>query len=185
MLNDLDVNLNRLRVEYEQYFSGTLRRPPQLLQGRVQKTILYFAGNLPRNTRLKFRFNQLNARFQVFRQQWGRTMREIEAGTYKRHVFKARLHEAERDQNPPDRPSEPQESSTRKRQSGIDQLYDALLKARRKTGDHGSELDRKRLATLVRKQTSALRAKHGDAKIKFRVVIENNTAKLKATVSKP
>ena len=92
-LNELENNLKRLRIEYEQYFMGNMRRPPNVLLGKVQKVILRFSNSPPLNTRYKFRFNQLNARFQMFRQHWGRTMREIENGTYKRHRFKADLRD--------------------------------------------------------------------------------------------
>jgi len=36
----------------------------------------------------------------------------------------------------------------------------------------------------VRRQTAEIRAQHGDARIKFRVVTENGRAKVRATVTK-
>ncbi len=38
---------------------------------------------------------------------------------------------------------------------------------------------------MVKQQTASIREQHPGAKIKFRVVIEDNRAKLKASVSKP
>ena len=183
-LNELDKNIKRLRIEYEQYFLGNMKRPPNALQGKVQKVILRFANSPPLNTGYRFRFNQLNARFQMFRQQWGRTMREIEAGTYKRHRFKADLREQSLPVKPP---PEQKQSERRTRQRGgdpLDKLADALNAARRKTGEHASPVDRTRLANSVRKQTAALRKQYGDAKIRFKVVIEDNKAKLKASVTR-
>ena len=95
-LDELEHSLKRLRVEYDQYFLGILKRPPEVLQGRIQKVIVKYANETLRKTHHKFRFNQLNSKFQIHRQQWGRTMRQIEAGTYKGHLFKAKLHERER-----------------------------------------------------------------------------------------
>src|SRR5512147_2879841 len=95
-LDELDQGLKRLRVEYDQFFLGILKRPPTVLQGRVQKIIVKYANEILRKTAQKFRFNQLNSKFQIYRQQWGRTIRQIESGTYRGHRFKAQLHERER-----------------------------------------------------------------------------------------
>lgn len=186
-LDTLENSLKRLRIDYEQYFMGNMKRPPSVLQGKVQKTVLKLAASPPLNTRLRFRFNQLNSRFQMFRQQWGRTMREIEAGTYKRHRFKADLHERE-EATRQQQPAAEREKKRRKRSrrgDPLDKLADALNSARRKTGEHGSGVDRERLARTVRQQTAALKEKYGDqARIKFKIVIENDKAKLKASISK-
>ena len=189
-LDDLDNNLKSLRVQYDQFFLGILKRPPEVLQGRVQKVIVKYANQQLRKTHQKFRFNQLNSKFQIFRQQWGRTMRQIEMGTYKGHRFKAKLHEKERataaagphaDETPTPLTLTQAPVTT----SGpIDKLNDALVAARRKAGDTGPAPDRAKLAEAVKKQTQALKAKHPGAKVKFKVAVEGNKAKLVASVVK-
>ena len=175
LLNELDHNLKRLRMEYEQFFLGTMMREPQVLRGKVQKAITRLVNEPPRNSRQKFRFNSLNARFQVYRQLWGRTMRQMEAGTHKRDRFKADIR------SPSDAPAETMGAG--KKRSSVDQLHKALVAARRKTGEKG-ELSPEALGRMVRKQMDAIRSKHGDVKVKFKVVVENNKAKLKASVTK-
>ena len=183
-LDELDNNLKRLRVEYDQYFLGILKRPPEVLQGRVQKVIVKYANQTLRKTHHKFRFNQLNSKFQIHRQQWGRTLRQIEQGTYKGHLFRAKLHERERGisdatPNPAMAAPPPQD-----RPGAIDKLFDAFTAARKRAGDSSAAPDRAKLAELVKKQTAALKAKHPNAKVKFRVAIEGNKAKLVASVVK-
>jgi len=182
-LDELEHNLKRLRVEYDQYFLGILKRPPEVLQGRVQKVIVKYANQNLRKTHHKFRFNQLNSKFQIHRQQWGRTLRQIEQGTYKGHLFRAKLHERERgitDATPhPVRAPEPTA-----RPGAIDKLFDALVAARKRAGDSGPAPDRAKLSEIVKKQTAALKEKHPGAKVKFRVAIEGNKAKLVASVVK-
>ena len=209
-LNELEINLKRLRIEYEQFFRGAMRREPSVLLGKVQKAIALFMSDPPRNSALKFRFNSLNARFQSQRQLWGRTMREMEAGTYKGHQFKLKLaaqeqeeemrqlSELEREEQAlaarrekaaasPPSPTAPEPGAPRpgaRRGGALDQLHQALVSARGRTGEAGQSLTRERLAAVVKQQTEAIRAKRGsDAKVKFKVVIENNKAKLKATVA--
>ena len=180
-LNELDQNIKRLRIEYDQYFMGTMKRPPQVRQGQVQKTVAYFSNKMPRNTAQKFRFNQLNSKYQMYRQHWGRVMRQIEAGTYKVHRFKAALHDRDRFGDEAHTPmgtvSLPPGSSP------VDRLCDALTSARAKTGEQ-AEINRGKIAQMVKQQTANIRKKHPGAKIRFRVVIEDNRAKLKASVSK-
>lgn len=183
-LDELEQYLKRLRVEYDQYFLGILKRPPEMLQGRVQKIIVKYANETLRRTHQKFRFNNMNSQYQVFRQQWGRTMRQIEDGTYKGHLFKAKLHERARgvsDETPnpfmrtPDSP---------KPSGPMDKLFDAFVAARKRAGDAGPAPDRAKLSEIVKKQTAALKAKHPGAKVKFRVAIEGKKAKLVASVVK-
>jgi hypothetical protein len=179
-LDELDQNIKRLRIEYEQHFVGTLKRPPSMLQGQVQKVIQTFSAQPPRSTRQKFRFNQLNSRYQVFRQQWGRTLRQIEEGTYKPHRFRVKQHEKE---TPIERSAAAPEPAARA-PGGLDALYGALLRAHEKLGEGRAAPDRARLEEMVRRQTAEIRARHGDAKIRFKVVTENGRAKVMATVSK-
>ena len=182
MLDDLDHNMKRLRIEYEQFFMGNMKREPQVLRGKVQKVITQLVNEPPRNSAQKFRFNSLNAKFQVYRQLWGRTMREIENGTHQRDKFRARLHAAPEDE--PAAPRQVERKTPAKSGSSVNRLHEALLKARRKTGQHEGAPSPEALNRMVRKQMDAIRAKHGDVKVKFKVVIENNKAKLKAQVSK-
>jgi len=193
-LDELDQSIKRLRVEYDQFFLGILKRPPNVLQGRVQKVIVKYSNEQLRKTNQKFRFNQLNSKYQIYRQQWGRTIRQIESGTYKGHRFKANLHERERavamqpqaDAATParDATDTPAPTTTAPKSAPMDQLYAALLAARRKAGESGPAPDRAKVSELVKKQTAALRAKHPGAKVRFRVAVDGNRAKLVATIVK-
>ncbi len=179
-LKELEQFITRLRVGYEQYFNGALKREPLDLRAKAQKIITQFMNKPPRNSGYKFRFNQLNAKYQIYRQLWGRTVRQIEAGTYRPHLYRAKKGE----QSPAETSSSARKAPAPKATSGIQGLHNALAAARRKTGEAGAELSPEKLARIVRQQTDALRKQHGKGKVRFRVVIENNRAKLKASMSK-
>lgn len=185
-LDELDLKLKRLRVEYDQFFMGGMRREPVVLRGDVQRTITKYVSEPPRNSTQKFKFNTLCARFQSYRALWGRTLREIEAGTFRKRGAVAALAKAPE-------PSEdalpgPQASATPDapppKSSAVDRLYQALATARARTGEKDLALDREKLEELVRKQTEALRREHPGARVSFKVVVENNRAKLKASVKR-
>jgi chromosome segregation ATPase len=197
-LKELEINLSRLRVEYEQFFRGSLKREPTTLRAKVQKIITHLVNEPPRSSQHKFRFNSLNARFQSYRALWGRTSREMESGTHRSQRFRDALHESERDEqmrmaaeaeSSAERAAEARrgavpgqtEGSVGPAASPLDRLCQALVTARKQTGE--SDLSRERIAELIRKQTEAIKARLGpDAKVKFRVVVEDNKAKLKASV---
>jgi hypothetical protein len=92
----LEVRLTQLKLEYEKYFLGTRPTEPAQQRSEVQKTVLKFSNMRITNTAQRFKFNSLNGRYQAFKRQWDNILRQIEAGTYKRHVFKADLHDRER-----------------------------------------------------------------------------------------
>ena len=139
-------------------------------------------------TQLKFKFNALVARFQALRTMWGRTLREMEAGTYKGHRFKAELRERHaREAAVHDAQTSPTgvevAGGAAPKPRPLDKLLDAIMAARTKTGERAGAAERERLQKMVEEQTQRLREQHPGARVKFRVVIEDNRAKLKATLA--
>jgi hypothetical protein len=178
-LNLLDVRLKTLRLEYDQYFLGARKREPQLLRGEVQKIISYYANVPIRNTGHRFKFNNLRSRFFSFRRHWDDTLRKIEDGRYDKHRFQAELHQRERAEarggagtGRPEKPSADGE---------LDRLFAAFVEAREATGQGRAGLSRERLASQLAEQTAQLRERFGVAEVRFRVVVEDGRAKLKAT----
>ncbi len=180
-LRALEEGINRLRIEYDQYFLGTARREPRTLRSQLERMIAELMNEPPRNAAQKFRLHSLVARFNSLRTRWGRTLREIEAGTYQRHRFKARLR-----MQPPEatRPAPPTPARGPARPSASDQIFEAYCRARAKTGEGAAGISRESLSGLLKKQTSTLHKQHPDARISFRVVVEGNCAKIKASVGK-
>ena len=176
----LDARMKMLRNEYEQYFLGSRKREPQLLRGEVQKIISYYANVPIRNTGHRFKFNNLRARYFAFRRHWDDTQRKIEDGTYDRHRFQAELHERERgvaagEPKPAARPAAPPE------RHDLDQLYSAWVEARSATGQPTAGLTREKLAAQLEQQTKTIQERFGGGEVRFRVVVEDGRAKLKAS----
>ena len=175
----LDARLKQLRVEYEQYFLGSRKREPQLLRGDVQKIISYYANVPIRNTGHRFKFNNLRARLFALRRHWDDTLRKIEDGRYDKHRFQAELHDRERGLEAPATGS-PAPGGPAPRDE-LDELFRAFVDAREATGQGASGLSRERLAEQIEQQTATLRQRFGVAEVRFRVVVEDGRAKLKAT----
>jgi hypothetical protein len=179
-LIQLDTRMKMLRNEYEQYFLGSRKREPQLLRGEVQKIINYYANVPIRNTGHRFKFNNLRARYFAFRRHWDDTQRKIEDGTYDRHRFQAELHERERGVAAAE-PKERAAPTAPAERNDLDQLYSAWIEARGATGQPTAGLSREKLAAQLEQQTATIRERFGAGEVRFRVVVEDGRAKLKAS----
>lgn len=189
----IESKLNTLRLDYDQYFIGNRPREPVMARAEVQKLFTFYSQMPIQNTALRFKFNSLTSRFFALKRQWDETLRKIEEGTYKRHLFKADLHERERRERDRKRahetataaPAAP-EAATAAPAAGTatatePDLFESYRDAMKSTGQDVSSLTRERLAKAIAKQETALRAQLGCDSVRFRVVVEEGKARLKAT----
>jgi hypothetical protein len=88
-LEELESRLERLRALYEQYFMGIERIEPQIPRKDVDRRIYVLRREKIRNTAKRFKLQTIISRYNTFQQYWQRICREIEQGTYKRHLIKA------------------------------------------------------------------------------------------------
>jgi hypothetical protein len=177
-LDQLEEAMTGLQVLYEKYFLGIDRRPPDAQRRQVSEKMRVLKTTQVKNTALKFRIQTMFAKLISFERMWDRTLREMEEGTYKRDVFKAKMREARRgaEQKPAQAPpSAPQLSDQMLRK-----LYDTYLVARQRTGESTSGLTYDSVASRLRAQVPQLMARHKARNIEFKVVIKAGKAVLKA-----
>ncbi len=179
----LDNKIKQLKFEYDQYFIGSRPREPVLTRGEVNKMVARYTNTGIQNTALRFKFNTLCSRLFAMRRQWDETLRKIEAGTYERHVFKAKLHERERgiEEDAPKPLAAATKRSADETTLGGTDLFEAYRSARVSCGEDVSGVSRAKLDQLVAKQRAAIQQKYGCADVRFRVVVEGGKTKLKAT----
>jgi len=178
-LKILEVKIKQLKMEYEHYFLGSRPSEPGYLRAEVQKAMLRLSSTPIQNTAARFQFNTLNQRFQTFKRQWDTITRQIDAGTYKRHVFKANLHEKERGLADEGQGGSRKAGSARP-QSGKE-LFETYRDAAMACGQNVKGLTPEKLQSVVSKQEAALKKKLGCDKVNFRVVVESGKVKLKAS----
>lgn len=94
---EIEEAIAALRMSYEQYFLGIERRPPTQEHNDLKKRLQRVRGAFVRQTALKFRIQALQAKLVTYERLWTRTLQEIESGTYRRDLFKAKLHAQERE----------------------------------------------------------------------------------------
>ena len=176
-LSDLDEGISVLQVLYEKYFLGIDRKPPEQERKRISEKARELRTRSIRNTALKFKVNTLFAKLISFERMWDRTLREIEEGTYKRDVFKAKLRAGDRDEprTGPVKPATPSISD-----ANLRRLYDTYMVARKRCGEATDGLTFDSMAARIRSQVPELMQKHKAKNIEFKVVIKGGKAILKA-----
>ena len=169
----LERKVGILKREYDQYFLGTRPRAPILARGEVHKLVAFLSNTAIQNTALRFKFSSICSRYQAFKRQWDETLRKIEAGTYERHQFKAKIHDG-----PPSsaRASGPDASGAAKAD-----LFQDYVDARLACGQSTDGISREKLERQLDRQRTQLRQKFGDeANFQFRVAVEKGKVRLKA-----
>ena len=177
-LQVLDAKIKQLKLDYEQYFLGSRPREPAQLRSEVTKLVTLYSNTAIQNTAARFKFQSLCNRFFVFRRQWDEVLRQIEAGTYSRHLFKARLHERQRGVGEED--ASPRPAASRPA-GGAPDLFESYLAACRECGQEGAGMTREKLDTLLQRQREQLQARFDCEDVRFRVVVEDGRPKVKAT----
>ncbi len=89
LIGELELRIERLRSLYDQYFMGIEKIEPGVPRKDVERRIQILRKEQIRNTGLRYRFQMILQRFNTYQTFWQRICREIENGTYKRHMMKA------------------------------------------------------------------------------------------------
>jgi hypothetical protein len=175
-LDELDESIQNLQVLYEKYFLGIDRKAPDAERRRISLKMREMRTVMVRNTALKFRINTMFAKLLSFERMWDRTLREMEEGTYKRDVFKAKLRDGNREERKKAAPKTAPEISDDK----LRKLYDTFIVARQRTGEATDGISFDALAKRIRAQVPELMKQHKARNIEFKVVIKGGKAILKA-----
>ncbi len=96
----LETEVEELKVKYEMYFLGVERGEPHRIRDELKKKVVRLKERFTRNAGIRFRVQSLHARFISYERLWMRSGREKEEGTYRRDLFKARLHAQQRASGP-------------------------------------------------------------------------------------
>lgn len=177
-IEQLGGDLEKLRLAYEQYFLGLERTEPSKLRKGVSDLVRKHSGTGLQNARLKFRLQQMIARYNTYVAYWDRILREMEDGTYTRDVFKAKIHEKARFGAPA--AASPAAAPVAKAASPMEQLYRQYVDAKKKCNEDVSSLSLEKFEKTIRAQIETLKQKTGGTTIRFQVLTEGGKAKLKA-----
>lgn len=194
-LKQLERDIRQLKIEYDQYFGGGRKRPPTEIEWRIDQMM---KRNSDRMGELKFahrfHFNNLAQTYAKYKDIFRKRIQQREEGNVQRHFgAAARAIEAERKRAEAGHAKESNGSNGSFRiacsepdreNEKVDQLYQALISAKKKAGEKADSLSRESFQEFVRKKTQDLRKQKGSKEVEYVVEMDGGKVKLKARVKK-
>jgi hypothetical protein len=181
-LASLDELLRRLKVEYDIYFNGNRKRPPEDLRARVDKLVkkLVEVGDMTFSQR--FRYNTLVSRYYVYRDLWRRTIMELEDSQEAAKDSANAAIAGKAAKKADTCPNEIQVSITNPEteQDKVRQLFDALLQIRKNQQTEESNFTFEKFASYIGTQTDGIRVKYGCTRVLFKIKLEENAIRFTA-----
>ncbi len=95
-IDELEASLERLHALYNQYFMGIEKLEPLVPRKSVERKINLLRKEKLKSTALRFRFQTQIQKYNTHTNYWRRICRQIEEGTYKRHLLRAQKRTEEK-----------------------------------------------------------------------------------------
>jgi hypothetical protein len=193
----LERDIRQLKIEYDQFFGGGRKRPPNEVEWRIELIIKRYgerSGDM--KSAQRFKFNSLNQGYAKYRDMFRKRTQQKEEGTVVRHFgAAARAIEAERKQaealhaQRETKAAKGQPavfrmtcSQPEKESDKVGQLYEALVLAKQRAGEGTEKLSRASFDEFVRKKTKDLQKQENCRDVEYVVETVDGHVKLKALV---
>lgn len=165
-----------LEREFEQWFSGALKKPPWDSQKAVEDIIKKYARNPPRNITEKSIFQMQQAKFNTYMEMWNRRVRMKEEG---------RLPSGREIRTRPTAPApEPSVSAGAGGGDHYRKVFDSYVAAKQKAGEGTSKLSYDAFRQKLEKQAEQLRSARGFKDVNFGVSVKDGKVSLVARPKK-
>ena len=195
-LGQLERDIRQLKIEYDQFFGGGRKRPPNEIEWRIELIVKKYgerSGDMKIGQR--FRFNNLTQTYAKYKDIFRKRLKQKEEGTVQRHFgAAAKAIEAQRAQRlaeaearyataVADVPvfrmtcSEPERESDK-----VDKLYHAFVEAKKMVGEDTGRVTYAGFLEFVRKKTKDLQQQKNCSAVEYIVETVDNQVKLKAVV---
>jgi len=190
-LDKLEEVIRVVKNKYDQFFSGIQKMPPWTERRQVEAFIQELHKQKMRDNSRRFRFNTLTARYNQYRELWGRKMREREEGPIEFKRRQAALNEPA----PPPPPPSAARSTPSRVTSGdgesyvkvaqgtngeeVRQLFEQIKQENSKLGK-ANNVTFEQLSAMVQKQSEMVRSRYNVNTVAFKVETVDGKVKLKA-----
>lgn len=184
-LSDLEDWLRRLKVEYDIFFNGHRKKPPEDMRLRLEKLVKKLAESGGMSIAQRFRYNTLIGRYYVYRDLWRRTLAEQESGI------------ETRDQAPTEGARQATELKERINketrisitnpeadQGEVRRLYDALIRLRGSRASATPNMTFSQFVEYIAGQTQKIKQKAGCTSVQFILAVEGDCIRFTARPEK-
>lgn len=204
-LTQLEKDIRQVKIEYEQYFGGGRKRPPQDTVWRIETLLKKYSEMGGRvNFALRFRISNLAQTFAKYQDIWRKKLKAKEEGVVQRHfgaaakaieAERAKAHVAEVAAEQAAAAAPPAGAAAKRAAAAqvmafsdpereadkVRQFYDQLMEAKQKAGEKTDSLSLDSFQQFVRQKTAQLKEK-GAKEVEYAISLEGGQVKLKARV---
>jgi hypothetical protein len=190
-LEVLEQSIRQLGVDWEKFFAGIDKRPPNELKARVEALVRKHAYSEIRNNALRFRYQTLVARYNTFSELWSKRLRAKEegrpVGVHGRLAEKleaAAIAAAPQAHASHEPRSKSDQGEYRIRDAGSDSsavrgLFERFLEARTVTGE-SANVKFESFQKLIAQQAARILEQKGALAVDFRLETKDGKVSLKA-----
>ncbi len=179
-LTELEDGIRRLKVEYDIFFNGHRKKPPDELRFRVEKLVkrLSEAGL---SFQERFRYTSLIGRFYVYRDLWRRNQMERELGAEMLGIH---------GDGSSARPKKPAEcvsisvTDPEKEDGKVRQLFDMLQRIRKRNPKNPPLMPYDQFVKYVAGRTRGIQGRYGCSRVVFTVSASSDVIKFTAKADK-
>jgi hypothetical protein len=180
-LANLDDWLRRLKVEYDIFFNGHRKKPPDDLRMRLEKLVKMLAESSGMSFAQRFRYNTLIGRYYVFRDRWRRTLAEKEASLEaKEQSKKEGGKKAATQKETVEKEIRISIADPKADQEEVRRLYESLTKLKGDRPDASPLMPFSQFAEYISGQTQRIKQKFGCTRVQFTLAVEGDSIKFKA-----
>ena len=191
----LEETVRRLKIEYDVYFGGGSKKPPADTEWRAQSIIKKYSDGHKMNFAQRFKYNAIVQRYALFNDLWRQKLKIKEEG-YRRPqdavlgIAGLRINEAEAAaealaQRPGaqagEKPFTTHCSDAEADHDKVQQLFNAMIEARKKSGDAAAgSANFDSFKAFVKSKTEQIRKDYGCHAVEYSVEMEGGQVRLKA-----
>jgi len=189
-LSLLDENVRRLKIEYDVYFGGGSKRPPNDTDWRVQSLIKRYSDGHKMNFAQRFKFNSIVQRYAIYSDLWRQKLKIKEEG-YRRPQDAVLGIQGMRGEQEEDAAAALQAGTERSfmlpcsdveaDHDKVQLLFQAMMEAKKKNGEavfDAASFDS--FKAFLGKKTEQIRKDYGCQAVEYSVEIQDGQVKLKA-----
>jgi hypothetical protein len=193
-LNVLDMQLRRLKIEYEIFFSNPQKRPPTDIEWKVLALLRKFSDGGRMNFSQRYRYNEMAQRYAVYSDLWRKKSRIREEGyrrpqdailsiqgvrEEKEHEPRHHVYGVSHSAGAPASQPFTLHNVDQSEREQVERLYNTLVAAKKKAGENVSGgLDS--FAAFVQKKTEQIRKQYKCENVEYSVELADGHVKLKA-----
>jgi hypothetical protein len=189
-LSVLEDTVRRLKVEYDVFFGGGSKKPPDDTEWRVKSLIKKHQDGQRMKFTQRFRYNSIVQKYAIYSDLWRQKMKIKEEG-YRRPAdallgVQGLRHEEEKAAADALKPSGPAVEFTVRCSGGENEtdkvraLFEAMLTAKKRIGVPVGAANLDSFTFFIRLKTEQIRRDYGCHAVEYAVEVEQGQVKLKA-----